>query len=181
MRPSQRTRDSEPSNSVPLVDRPPTARAMSFGVWSVYFAVQRIEPGASYVSVPSRPAPARMVRRPLMSNRSLRATSRCSIWSSGSGLPALSRAVPCTSMVPPPVTASSEVTIGRSAVTPATVVCSETPLESMIRILSPAWMFGVTPSQQPPPGWLTSARPVASATTFVDVAMTLPPRTTANE
>jgi hypothetical protein len=95
---------------------------MSFGVWSVYFAVQCVEPAASYVSVPSRPAPARIVRRPLMSNRSLRATRRCSIWSIGSGLPAASWAVPWTSIVPPPVVASSEVTTGRSSVTPATVV-----------------------------------------------------------
>jgi hypothetical protein len=39
-------------------------------------------------------------------------------------------------------------------------------------------MFGVTPSQQPPPGWLTSARPVESAITGVDVETMLPSRTT---
>ena len=95
-------------------------------------------------------------------------------------MPAASDAVPWISIVPPPVTASSEVTTGRSAVTPAIVVCSDTLPGPMMRILSPGLMFGVTPSQQAPPGWLTSARPVESATIGVDVAMMLPPRTTAN-
>jgi hypothetical protein len=47
LRPSHSTRDSAPANAVPLVDVPPTARARSSGVWTLYLAVHLIEPGAS--------------------------------------------------------------------------------------------------------------------------------------
>src|SRR3954467_3505091 len=39
--PSHRMRDSEPSNSVPVVERPPTARAQWAGVCRVYLAGPR--------------------------------------------------------------------------------------------------------------------------------------------
>src|ERR687886_534854 len=59
-------------------------------------------------------------------------------------------------------------TNGRSATTFAVIVSSTariapSGLYAMVRIVSPVRMSGVTPSQQPPPGWLTSTMPANGA------------------
>src|SRR4051812_32945783 len=74
---------------------------------------------------------------------------------------------------------------GRPAVTSATCVTSAVPIGvpfgeavTTARTVSPATMFGVTTSQQPAPGWLTSAMPVSSTTTG-SLAIVAPPRAAA--
>ena len=70
--------------------------------------------------------------------------------------------VPGTPQQPPPA-ALVEVTIGRSATTFDTVVCSATPNLFVNRTTSPGCRFGVFGAaavpQHPPPGWLTSTAP----------------------
>ena len=55
---------------------------------------------------------------------------------------------------------SAAVCTGRFAVTLRTVLVSTAPVTwLMMRTTSPGRMSGVTPTQQAPPGWLTSTRP----------------------
>ena len=76
--------------------------------------------------------------------------------------------------------------MARPAVTLAVVVWSGTPFAPVTRTMSPGRMSGVTPVQQPPPGWLTSTMPSntpgvfgsSTAATGVDLLTVVVPRTT---
>src|SRR5919199_1613877 len=136
------------------------ARVMSRAP-SVYVAVHLLPLGlvsGSTGSYAIRPSPgARSVRAPLRLNWLPGDTSRCSSCATSIGLPFASAAVPWTSSVFAPVWT------GRWAVTLATTVSSTWPAfgpESIVmRTMSPGRMSGVEPTQQAPPGWLTSTMP----------------------
>ena len=150
--PSHRTRVSPPSALVTS----PLGRP-------VYVAVK--EPGvAPAVSVPR--VGARRVRRTV---RELLAvlTNRCSTYARSIALPSALNAVPLTTTVP------ADGFVALLTVTLATVVSSAACVSrSVIRTTSPGRMFGVwvVAVQQPPPGWLTSARPEASTDDRVGLA-----------
>ena len=131
-----------------------------------------------WIWVPGTEA-ARIVRLPLTANAfAVLVTSRFSIWSTGIWPPSAAVAVPWMTTVPGPVWT------GRSAVTFCSVVRSMTnglPDASLaiVSMTSPGLRYGVEPVQQPPPGWLTSTRPVGPCgITSAELPTTLPLRMT---